>query len=103
MPKYKRGDKVRVVSDLSHEGDARWYMDDFKGYAYVTEEMEDYRGKVVTIDYPDGDDAYFIVEDNNSYVLELIPCSLLLWFRNPTRSISPNPALKTRIRRRVSR
>ena len=68
MPKYKRGDKVRVVSDLSHEGDARWYMDDFKGYAYVTEEMEDYRGKVVTIDYPDGDDAYFIVEDNNSYV-----------------------------------
>lgn len=66
MPKYKHGDKVRVVSDLSHEGDARWYMDDLKGYAYVTEEMEDYRGKVVTIDYPDGDDAYFIVEDNNS-------------------------------------
>lgn len=67
MPKYKHGDRVRVVSDISCEDGARWYMDDHKEYAYVTEEMEDYRGKVVTIDYPNGDDGYYIMEDGNSY------------------------------------
>ena len=56
--KYKVGDKVRVKSDLYDGG--------MYGCCDLNEEMESYRGKIVTISLV-GRDCYEIEEDDTSY------------------------------------
>ena len=56
--KYKVGDKVKVREDL--EVDKRYGTEEF------IEEMEEYKGKIVTIDTVNEDD-YYIEEDKQSW------------------------------------
>ena len=56
--KYKVGDKVKVKEDL--ELDKKYGAEDF------VEEMEEYKGKIVTIDTVNRDD-YYIEEDYKTY------------------------------------
>ena len=56
--KYKVGDKVKVRKDL--EVDKRYGTEEF------IEEMEEYKGKIVTIDTVNEDD-YYIEEDKQSW------------------------------------
>lgn len=56
--KYKVGDKVKVREDL--EVDKKYGTEEF------VEEMEEYRGKIVTIDTVNKDD-YYIEEDKQTW------------------------------------
>ena len=64
MPKYKEGDKVKVLDSLVE--DREYYMADDGGYNYVTSEMQRLCGKTVTITEAN-ENGYFIVEDGGEF------------------------------------
>lgn len=64
MPKYKQGDKVKVLDDLGYCDE--YYMDNGEDYECVSNEMEDLRGEVVTISEVH-EWGYCIKEDGGGY------------------------------------
>lgn len=64
MPKYKEGDKVKVLDSLV-EG-REYYMADDEYFSYATGEMRSLRGKTVTITEAD-EDGYYIEEDDGEF------------------------------------
>ena len=64
MPKYKEGDKVKVLDDL--EVRSGYYMDDGSHHNSVVPEMTHLRGQVVTIEEVDCY-GYHIREDGGGW------------------------------------
>lgn len=60
MPKYRQGDKVRVISDLDTE--EMYEMEDGTNSECVTDSMEALRGRVVTI--TEADERGYRVKEN---------------------------------------